>query len=231
MQTPIEIIDRHNRHLYEDVIADMWVMRHRVCHLYNWSVPHKVEGVDRDDFDTDDTIYIVALNDRREVVGCSRLNDTSRPHLIDTIFPTYCDVEPIPRRSSVWEFSRLFADKSRTDLKGVVKTCYLLMTATAEFVIANGLEGVTWYTSMTNYGAAVECWQRTRPIGKPALYADDRVIYVPAFSPIDKEGLTRIRKKARHEGVASSYLTPSGDRLSGLDVRLVPDPEAARHAA
>lgn len=231
MQTPIEIIDRHNRHLYEDVLADMWVMRHRVCHLYNWSVPHATQGVDRDDFDTDDTIYIVALNDQRQVVGCSRLNDTSRPHLIDSVFPSYCDIEPIPKRSSVWEFSRLFADRSRISLKDTVRTCFLLMTATAEFVLANDLEGVTWYTSTTNYGAAVQAWPRTRPIGRPTFYEADRVIYVPAFSPIDEEGLARIRKKARYEGLASSYLAPSGECLSGLEVRLVPQQQAVPHAA
>lgn len=231
MQTPIEIIDRYNRHLYEDVLADMWIMRHRVCRAYNWSVPHAIKGVDRDDFDTDDTIYIVALNDERQVIGCSRLNDTSRPHLIDTIFPDYCDEGAIPQRSSVWEFSRLFVDKGRTDLKNVVKTCFLLMTATAEFVLANDLEGVTWYTSATNYSAALQAWQKTRPIGKPTLHQPDRVMYVPAFSPIDEEGLKRIRQRARHQGLASSYLTPSGKRLSGLEVRLVPEQRAVPHAA
>ena len=222
MHTPIEIIDRHNRHLYEDVLADMWAMRYRVSRQYNWSVPYKIRGEDKDDFDTEETIYLVLLNGARKVVGCSRLNDTSRPHLIDTVFPQYCDEDAIPRRPTVWEFSRLFADKTRTDLKGVVKTCYLLMSATAEFVLANDLEGVTWYTSMPNYSAALACWQRTRPIGKPALHEPDKVIYVPAYSPIDEEGLHLIKKRARHDGLASSYLTADGRRLPGDVVRLVP---------
>lgn len=230
MQPPIEIIDRRNRHLYEDIFDDMWRMRHRVCLRYNWSVPFEQAGLDQDSFDTEDTIYLVALDEARRVVGCSRLNDTSRPHLIDTVFPQYCDVEPIPQRSSVWEFSRLFVDRDRTTLKGVVTTCYQLMTAVAEFVIANELEGVTWYTSMPNYAAALSAWRDTRPIGKPALHQPDKVVYVPAYSPIDEEGLGAIRAKAKLDGLASSYLDPDRGRLSGLEARTVFCPETARAA-
>ena len=221
MQPPIEIIDCNNRHYYSDVLNDLWEMRYRVAKRFNWSIPYIAEGLDKDAFDTDDTVYLVLLNDERRVIGCSRLNSTLRPHLLDTVFGEYCDIGEIPRSSQVWEFSRLFVDRDFMTLKDVVRNCYLLMSAVAELIVANGLEGVTWYTYMQNYQAALACWQSTYPIGRPTIHYPDKVIYIPAFSPIDEEGLARIKIRARHQGPVCRYKINEQDWLYGHDTNVL----------
>lgn len=218
MQRPVTIIDSQNRRLYKDTLEDMYRMRGRVARRFNWAVPWFADGVDRDDFDRDDTVYLLLLNDHGRVAGCSRLNITTRPHLIDTVFPEYCDSERLVRSPSVWEFSRMFVDRDMMDLKAVVRSCYLLMSGVAELCVAHGLSGVTWYTSMPNYQAALACWRQTVPMGRPALHRPDNVIYVPAYSPIDQIGLTRIKERARHTEEVTGYQRLDGRWVRGSDV-------------
>ncbi|MEO0399187.1 MAG: acyl-homoserine-lactone synthase [Pseudomonadota bacterium] len=231
MHPPIEIIDRQNICLYQDVLEDLWRMRCRVAKRFNWSIPYLAEGLDKDEFDRDDTIYLVILNDDRRVVGCSRLIPSIEPHLLDTVFGDYCDLKPIPRSKNIWEFSRMFVDRDYVNLVSVVKSCYLLMSGVAELSVAHGLDGVTWYTSMPNYQAALACWRQTFPIGRPALHKPDNVIYVPAFSPIDSDGLVRIKERARHEGPVTQYIHRDGVRSLGEEVNVFENAKEVRHNA
>jgi len=205
MIAPIEIVDPTNRHLYMDALRDMWRMRFRVAKRFNWTIPTPKEGVDRDEFDTNETIYLLLRDEENRVVGCSRLNPTMHPHMLDTVFHKNCDLASIPRTPHIWEFSRMFVDRQYMDLKSVVRNCYLLMSGVAELSVAHSLDGVSWYTSMPNYQAALACWRQTYPIGRPAVHKPDNVIYVPAFSPIDEDGLARIKERARFDGLVTRY--------------------------
>lgn len=220
MLAPVHVIDQRNRYLYAESIEDMWRMRHRVAERYNWSIPYLAEGLDRDAFDTPETVYLLLLTEDGRVYGCSRLNPTDQPHLLDTVFPGYCEAGAIPKSPRVWEFSRMFVDRDYVDLKEVVRSCYLLMSGVAELIHAHGLDGVTWYTSMPNYQAALACWRRTHPIGMPTVHRPDNVIYIPAYSPIDEEGVCLIKERARYEGPVCQYQHARGEWILGTHASL-----------
>jgi acyl homoserine lactone synthase len=101
--------------LPEDLGAALAHYRHRVfVEQLGWRLPCADGRVERDQYDRDDTIYIVAHDESGAICGCARLLPTTQPYLLQEIFPSLLadGMEP-PRATAVWELSRFAA--SMTD--------------------------------------------------------------------------------------------------------------------
>lgn len=83
--------------------------RHRVFveHL-GWKLATQ-DGMERDQFDRADTLYVVARNEMGDVCGCARLLPTTRPYLLSEVFPQLLNGAPPPSTPEVWELSRFAA--------------------------------------------------------------------------------------------------------------------------
>lgn len=62
-----------------------------------------------DQFDRQDTVYVVAQDDDGNVLGCARLLPTTRPYLLGEVFPQLLNGLLPPCSSDVWELSRFAA--------------------------------------------------------------------------------------------------------------------------
>lgn len=80
--------------------------RHSVfVEALGWQLP--VEGwLERDQFDRDDTVYVVAQGERGEVCGCARLLPTTKAYLLGDVFPEMMNGSPLPHDPQIWELSR-----------------------------------------------------------------------------------------------------------------------------
>ena len=63
-------------------------------------------GKEVDQYDHDDTIYVIARNDSKEVIGCARLLPTTSPYLLEEVFPELLNGLNPPKSPDVWEISR-----------------------------------------------------------------------------------------------------------------------------
>lgn len=80
--------------------------RHRVfVDALQWQLPAE-GGLERDQFDRDDTLYVVARGPKDEVCGCARLLPTTKAYLLDDVFPELMNGAPAPHAPGVWELSR-----------------------------------------------------------------------------------------------------------------------------
>ncbi|MBK1646862.1 N-acylhomoserine lactone synthase [Thiocapsa imhoffii] len=66
-------------------------------------------GEERDQFDRSDTVYVVARDAHGRVTGCARLLPTTRPYLLEEVFPRLLNGAPPPSSPEVWELSRFAA--------------------------------------------------------------------------------------------------------------------------
>lgn len=73
-----------------------------------WPLPTS-QGMEVDQFDRADTVYVVAQNDKNEIIGCARLLPTHRPYLLGEVFPQLLNGLPVPCSPDVWELSRFAA--------------------------------------------------------------------------------------------------------------------------
>ena len=104
----MEIVAGTQITLAHDMLERMARFRYRVfVQLLGWSLPCR-DGIELDQFDREDTLYLVARQGE-DVVGMARLLPTQRPYLLGEVFPQLMGSLPAPQDASVWELSRFTA--------------------------------------------------------------------------------------------------------------------------
>lgn len=66
-------------------------------------------GLELDQFDRADTVYVIARNADAQVIGSARLLPTTQPYLLSEIFPRLLSGAELPCSPKVWELSRFAA--------------------------------------------------------------------------------------------------------------------------
>lgn len=95
--------------LRPSMMADMGLYRYRVfVEKLGWELQCEA-GLEYDQFDRDDTVYVVAQDDDGDIIGMARLLPTTRPYLLGEVFPQLMNGLPIPQTEDVWELSRFVA--------------------------------------------------------------------------------------------------------------------------
>ena len=67
------------------------------------------DGMELDQFDRPDTLYLASQDEDGAINGCARLLPTHRPYLLGEIFPELMHGQPIPCSPTIWELSRFAA--------------------------------------------------------------------------------------------------------------------------
>jgi N-acyl-L-homoserine lactone synthetase len=189
----VDLITPDNRHIYQDLLHDMFQMRYRVVvEKWGWQIPGIRQGCDKDQFDTDDTVYLIETNStRNRVTGCVRLNPTTRPHMMSTLFDSYCDLMAPSTGPEIWECSRYVVDRDALESRDQdLPTRRRLSIGVTEFCLSEGISQLCWYTNQAVYNLILRIWETT-PLGLPTTYADTDEVYIPALSKIDEAALSR----------------------------------------
>lgn len=187
----LTIVTGDNNQDYQDLLEEMYRMRYNVTHdQWGWRVPGIQPGCDRDEFDRDDTVYLIVRRDEN-IVGCARLNPTVQPHVLSEVFPECCDLQGLIRRPEIFEFSRYITDRKACSPEAYWHTLGLIEYAINSLCLRAGAEAVTWLSYKRVYSHAVSVWP-TEPLGLPRYFADDDADYVAAISGMEQEGLARI---------------------------------------
>jgi acyl homoserine lactone synthase len=83
--------------------------RHRVfIEKLGWQLRAE-NGIEYDQFDRDDTIYMAAEDMDGSIVGTARLLPTTRPYLLQEVFPELLGPVQAPCSEDIWEISRFAA--------------------------------------------------------------------------------------------------------------------------
>jgi len=64
------------------------------------------DGLEQDQFDRPDTVYVAVQDDEGEVCGCARLLPTTHPYLLSEVFPQLLNGAVPPSSPEIWELSR-----------------------------------------------------------------------------------------------------------------------------
>lgn len=92
-----DLIERIARYRYQVFVEKL-----------GWDLPVQ-SGIELDEFDRSDTIYVVTQDESGRIIGAARLLPTHRPYLLGAVFPQLMGGEAPPNRSDVWELSRFAA--------------------------------------------------------------------------------------------------------------------------
>lgn len=106
----IIVIDALNKHLFQEVLTEMYRLRARVFQdRLGWDVKVR-NGMEFDEFDALNPAHVVSLDEDGDVVGCMRLLQTTGPHMLADVFYDLLDGQPPLRSARIWEATRFCVD-------------------------------------------------------------------------------------------------------------------------
>jgi len=97
------------RELSGELFKRICAYRHRVfVETLKWNLPTR-DGMELDQFDVAETVYVVCHDDEGHLTGVARLLPTTRPYLLRDVFPQLLNGFAPPCSLDVWELSRFVA--------------------------------------------------------------------------------------------------------------------------
>jgi acyl-homoserine lactone synthase len=146
----------------------MFEARKRVfVDLLKWDVPVLEGRYEVDQFDDEHARYIIVSSRRGDHLASARLLPTTRPHILDTLFPDLVAGEP-PRGPDILEITRFCLERG-CDAAERRSARNRLVSALVVFAIGNGVRTFTgvaeqaWLQQVLGFG-----W-KCRPLGLPRL--------------------------------------------------------------
>ncbi len=95
--------------LSADLFSKISTYRYRVfVDTLKWKLQTE-NGMELDQFDGVDTVYVVSRDENGSLTGVARLLPTNRPYLLRDVFPQLLNGLPPPCSADVWELSRFAA--------------------------------------------------------------------------------------------------------------------------
>lgn len=130
----------HDARFTERYAEQMYRLRYKVFHQrLRWDV--KTCGDQEfDEFDDNDSVYMLTTDAQDEVCGGWRIRPTTRRYMLNEVFPKLLNGNLAPRHRHVWEISRFAidtSDHSRTAGFSLGDTARALLVDTCKFAIAN----------------------------------------------------------------------------------------------
>jgi acyl homoserine lactone synthase len=134
----------HEREKFAPYFDQMFRQRKAVLYdLKKWDVKVVDGQYEIDEYDRDDTVYLLSLNRLGELVGSIRLISTTMPHMMTgpfrSMFPGYDFTSPL-----IWEATRFVVVGDRdVQVNGVSTAACELLHGMVQFALDNGVRHIT----------------------------------------------------------------------------------------
>jgi acyl-homoserine lactone synthase len=153
----IALIDTAKQAACDAAMRNMFAARKEVfVDLLGWEVPVLDGRFEVDHLDDEHARYLILTDSDHAHLGSARLLPTTRPHLLDHLFPELC-AGPVPRGATTYEITRFCLGRGlgaqrRKEVRN------RLVTALVEFGLANGIRTYTgvaelaWLRQILDFG-------------------------------------------------------------------------------
>jgi N-acyl-L-homoserine lactone synthetase len=153
------------------ILRAMFEARKRVfVDLLKWDVPVLAGRYEIDQFDDPHATYLILTDAAGNHLGSARLLETTRPHILDSLFPALCE-GAVPRGQDVREITRFVLDP-RQNARQRRRTRDTLVHALVAHALDAGLAGYTgvaeigWLQQILTFG-----WD-CAPLGLPQPHGE-----------------------------------------------------------
>ncbi|CAN5173001.1 N-acylhomoserine lactone synthase [soil metagenome] len=150
------------------VMRGMFAARKAVfVDLLKWHVPVLEGRYEVDQFDTAHARYLIMTDREGQHLGSARLLPTTKPHILDTLYPQLCAEGP-PCSEQVYEITRFCLDRGlRADDRRIVRN--MLVGMLVDHALATGIVAYTAIAEMGWFQQILAFGWRCRPLGLPQV--------------------------------------------------------------
>jgi acyl-homoserine lactone synthase len=187
----IHVVSSRNRAAYESEILDHYRIRHDIyVGERKWMALARPDGLERDQFDNEDAIYVLAI-DQGQVVGGSRLVPSLKPHLLSEVFPHLAG-GAVPRGPDIFEWTRVHVIKPRREGRNRGRTTGMVFCGILEYCLRAEITALSALVEMWWLPHFQEMGWTIRPLGLPVLIEGEWSIAV--LLPVDEQVLASTRR-------------------------------------
>lgn len=188
----ILITDR-NHHIHLELIEKCYRFRHEFfVNVMKWEALRRSDKRDIDQFDIPGIAHVVGV-DMGEVFSYSRLLPTTRPHLLDTIYPHMLEGNPEPVGDTIWEWTRCAVDPKRREGRKAADPATTGMTlGVIESCLALDIEAIHVQTHPMLLTRLMELGFKCKPLALPSEI--DGVPVVPFLAHVSELTLETARR-------------------------------------
>lgn len=162
----VHVIRRENRALYAGLLDKYFRIRHQIYVVERgWKELDRPDGREIDQFDTEDAVYLLGV-DNDDIVAGMRMVPTTSPTLLSDVFPQLALAGPV-RRPDAYELSRIFVVPRKRGEHGGPRAEAVIQAAAMEYGLSIGLSAFTivletwWLPRLVDQG-----W-KAKPLGLP----------------------------------------------------------------
>ena len=177
-------------HMSAAALHGMHALRDTVFHKrLGWEVESR-DGLEIDDYDGMDPLYMVAHASGPQVDGCWRLLPTTGPYMLRDTFPQLLCGEPAPCDPAIWELSRFAVAPTGASDRRQVNFSLLtfeMMQHVVDHALANGIRSYVTVTSASLERMLVRAGIPLRRFGNGRLTRVGKVQAVACWISMDEE--------------------------------------------
>ena len=156
----VHVVTAANRAAYREQMEVCLRWRHRIYVEEKRWMPPRPDGLEIDQFDTDDATYLLGFRDDTFVAG-SRLRPFSTPTLLADVFPHLVGRREMPSRSTDAEWTRMFVvpgarDRSRQSVAGAMCCAVMEYCLDAGISRLGGIQETYWLPRWADFGWRVD---------------------------------------------------------------------------
>ena len=210
-------VSRHRR-LFDRVYRT----RHQIfVDQMGWTDLRRMDGIEKDQFDTDRALHFIALQDER-IAAYSRLLPTMGPHLLSDVYPELLAGASAPRRPDVYEWTRLFTDDWAQPGNTMSPAGRALFVALAEYCGRAGISSLIAQSGPMSVSRLLQLGWEARPLAMPTVYRGQPVVAFEAH--LLPETVARSRKVLGVKGdvfIQPDALLPWMDDQAGVAAEIM----------
>jgi acyl-homoserine lactone synthase len=141
----IDCVTATNARDFERAIDHMFRLRYELfVKARGWRGLHHSAGRERDQFDTQEAVYLLSIDPDGSVAGALRLLPTVKPHLLCEHF-SHLAAEGVPRGPQIYEMTRYFTVRDRSQAQKMQRVAGELLCAMFEYCL---WEDARWITTV-----------------------------------------------------------------------------------
>jgi acyl-homoserine lactone synthase len=205
----LHVVTAQNKGRYARQVEESFRIRHRIyVEERGWRDLDRPDKREVDQFDTDDAIYLLALDEKtRRVVGGSRLVPTLKPHLMSDVFPQLASMRQLPRSADIFEWTRYYVVPERREPHAISDVACTIMCGVQEYCLENEISQLSIVTEPIWISRFLGLGWNPKPLGLPIRWQGMDVIGITV--DISESAL---RETQQVRGISESVLVHEGAR-------------------
>ncbi len=159
------ILKGSQRREHAALFDKLFRLRHQIfVRGRGWSLP-SMQGMEIDQYDTDNAYYFLDLNDDGTIEGSVRMTPTMQSSLLADYFPHLVENGLSPRDPSIYEATRYIVLPSRKTREGNRQAKLRLLTTLVEWCMNKNLSHLQAVVDSGTLSSFVEITPQTIPLG------------------------------------------------------------------